>query len=80
MFATENAQIGFLFDQQESQLELKGTGGRKEEVADLSRPQLSRGVHLQLGRDRDVTREHAPQSSFSLGFTLCGTASRPRSC
>lgn len=36
VFPTENAQIGFLFDQQESQLELKGTGERKEEVADLA--------------------------------------------
>ena len=36
VFATENAHVGFLFDQQDSRLELEATGVRSEEVAELA--------------------------------------------
>lgn len=56
VYATENVQVGFLFDQQDSRFELKGTGGRKEEVADLAVRNYHGVFIYNWGDERDTTR------------------------
>ena len=56
VYATENVQVGFLFDQQDSRFELKGTGGQKEEVADLAVRNYHGVFIYNWGDERDTTR------------------------
>ncbi len=56
VFATENAEIGFLFSDQDSRLELKAAGGLSEEVADLAVRNYHGVFTYNWGEERSTTR------------------------
>jgi len=59
VFVTEDVQVGFLWDQQESELEIKGTGGLgKTNVADMKVRNYHGIFTYNFGDERDTMRPY----------------------